>query len=103
MINLTPILLAIIDLIAALVTYRLIPLIKANTDEKQRALIEAAVETAVFAAEQIYGAGNGEKKLDYAVAWLHERGYDISRADIEACVYNYLNGPKEAVNEPPDK
>ena len=94
-INLTPILLAIIDLMAALITYKLIPLIKAKTNEKQMALIEAAVQTAVFAAEQIYGAGKGAEKLDYAVAWLHERGYDISRADIEAAVYNYINGPKE--------
>lgn len=94
-INLTPILLAIIDLLAALITYKLIPLIKAKTNEKQMALIEAAVQTAVFAAEQMYGAGKGAEKLDYAVAWLHERGYDISRADIEAAVYNYINGPKE--------
>ena len=94
-INLTPILLAIIDLLAALITYKLIPLIKAKTDEKQMGILEAAVQTAVFAAEQMYGAGNGAEKLDYAVAWLHERGYDISRADIEAAVYNYINGPKE--------
>lgn len=95
MINLTPILLAIIDLLAALITYKLIPLIKAKTDERQMALVEAAVQTAVFAAEQMYGAGKGAEKLDYAVAWLHERGWDISRADIEAAVYNYINGPKE--------
>lgn len=94
MINLTPIIQAIIGVLAALITYRLIPWIKANTTEKQRALLEAAVQTAVFAAEQIYGAGNGADKLDYAVAWLHDHGYDVSRADIEACVYNYLNGVK---------
>ena len=94
MINLTPIFQAIIALLAALITYKVIPWIKANTNEKQRRLLEAAIETAVFAAEQLYGAGQGEKKLDYAVAWLHERGYDISRAEIEACVYNYLNGVK---------
>lgn len=94
MINLTPIIQAIIGVLAALITYRLIPWIKANTTEKQRALLEAAIQTAVFAAEQIYGAGKGAEKLDYAVAWLHDRGYDVSRADIEACVYNYLNGVK---------
>ena len=91
-IDLTKILIAIIDVLAAIITYKLIPLIKAKTSEKERALLEAAVETAVFAAEQIYKAGEGEKKLDYAVAWLHDRGYDVSRAEIEACVYNYLNG-----------
>lgn len=94
-IDLTKIFIAIIELMAAIITYKLIPLIKAKTTEKQRALLEAAVETAVFAAEQIYGAGEGAKKLDYAVAWLHERGYDISRAEIEACVCNYFSHDKE--------
>lgn len=97
-IDLTKILIAIIDLLAAIITYKLIPLIKAKTTEKQRALLEAAVQTAVFAAEQLYGAGEGQKKLDYAVAWLHDRGYDVSRAEIEACVYNYMNGVNETGN-----
>ena len=99
MIDVTKILIAVIDLLAAIITVKIIPLIKARTTEKQRALLKAAVQTAVFAAEQIYGAGEGEKKLDYAVAWLHERGYDVSRAEIEACVYNYLNGMKEKPSE----
>ena len=93
-IDLTKILIATMELIAAIITYKLIPLIKAKTNEKQQALLQAAVETAVFAAEQIYGAGEGKKKLDYAVSWLHERGYDISRADIEACVCNYFSHDK---------
>ena len=54
----------------------------------------------MFAAEQIYGAGHGSEKLDYAVAWLHERGYDISRAEIEATVYDYLN---PGAIHPPDE
>lgn len=95
MIDLTPIFQALICLIASIITYKLVPMIKAHTTEKQRKLIEAAVETAVFAAEQMYGAGEGQKKLEYAVNWLKERGYTVSRAEIEACVYNYLNGPKE--------
>ena len=95
MIDLTKILIAIIDLLAAIITYKLLPLIKAKTNEKQQALLEAAVETAIFAAEQIYGAGKGHKKLEYAVTWLSDRGYNVSRTEIEAAVYNYLNGPKE--------
>lgn len=95
MIDLTKILIAIIDILAALITYKLIPLIKAKTTEKQQALIEAAVQTAIFAAEQIYGAGEGEKKLEYALEWLRDKGYDVNRTEVEAAVYNYLNGPKE--------
>lgn len=98
-INLTPLIQATIGVLAALITYRLIPWIKAHTTAKQQALIAAAVETAVFAAEQIYGPGHGYEKMDYAVAWLKERGFDVSRAEIEACVYNYLNGPKDKETE----
>ena len=94
-IDLTAIIEAILGLCAALVTYKLIPYIKAHTTEKQRALIEAAVQTAVFAAEQIYGAGHGAEKMDYALTWLNEKGYNVNRTEVEAAVYNFLNGPKE--------
>lgn len=98
-INLTPIIQAIITLLAALVTYRLIPWIKASTSEKERTILSTAVQIAVFAAEQIYGAGHGEQKLDYAVAWLHEQGFDVSRVEIEATVYDLINQYKK----PPDE
>ena len=95
-INLTPILQAVIGLLAALITYRLIPWIKARTTAAQQEQIKAAIKIAVFAAEQIYGAGKGEEKLDYAIAWLHDHGYDVSRAEIEATIYDYLNTGTEA-------
>jgi hypothetical protein len=94
MINLTPIFQAIISLIAALIAYRLIPYIKAHTSEKQQALLQSAIEIAVYAAEQIYGAGHGEEKLEYASIWLQDRGYHVDRSEIEACVYNALNWNK---------
>lgn len=93
MINLTPILQALIGLLAALVTYRLIPWIKARTTSEQQAQIRAAVRIAVFAAEQLFGAGNGEAKLEYAIKWLEDQGYHVSRAEIEAAVSEYFNTP----------
>lgn len=90
-IDLTPIVQAIIALLAALVTHKLIPWINSKTTEKQRENLEAAARTAVFAAEQIYGAGGGEKKLEYAIDKLRESGFDLDkdalRAAIEAAVY----------------
>ena len=102
MINLTPIFQALIGLLAALITYKLVPWIKAHTDEKQLSVIRAAVQVAVFAAEQMYGAGHGEEKLEYASIWLHDRGYHVDRAEIEACVYNALNWDKEEKPEAED-
>ena len=91
MIDLTPIFQALIGLLAAIVTYKLIPWIKAHTDEKQQRLIDAAVQTAVFAAEQIYGAGHGDEKLSYALNWLSDKGYNVNRTEVEAAVYELLN------------
>lgn len=90
-IDLTPILQAVIGLAAMLITYRLIPWIKAKTDNEQAMKLSAAVRVAVFAAEQIYGAGRGADKLDYAFTWLTRQGYNVDKAEIEAAVKQYFN------------
>ena len=86
MIDLTPILEAIIALIAALVTYKLIPWIKAKTTESQQAILMATVRTLVYAAEQLYGAGKGKEKFAYVRQKLQEKGFDIDVDAIEAAV-----------------
>ena len=90
-IDLTPIFQAIIALLAALVTYKLVPWIKARTTESQQALLSATIRTLVYAAEQLYGAGKGAEKLDYVVKELEERGFTADRAAIEAAVAEQLN------------
>lgn len=102
-IDLTQIAVAIIGLLSALITYRLVPWIKANTTAKQLTIIKAAVQTAVFAAEQLYGAGEGDKKFDYALDWLRKHGYDACKADIEAAVYELINGPETQKVAKPDE
>ena len=99
MINLTPIINALILLIAAFVTYRVIPWIKANTTEKQQKIIETAIQIAVFAAEQIYGAGHGSEKLEYAQQYLHDHGYEVDVREIEAAVHNYFSHNADAEEE----
>lgn len=95
MIDLTPIINAIIALIAAIIAYKVIPWIKAKTNNEQQTLLEATVRTLVFAAEQIYGAGNGNEKMQYVSGKLKEKGFKVDVDAIEAAVYDYLNGPKE--------
>ena len=90
-IDLMPIIQAIIALLAAIVTYWLIPWIKARTAAQQQANIRAAVKVLVFAAEQIYGAGNGKDKLRYVEEKLKEQGFRIDADEIEAAVGEYLN------------
>lgn len=87
MIDLTPIINAIIALIAALVTYKLLPWIKANTTVKQQTALNNAAKIAVFAAEQIYkDSGMGAEKFDYVVMKLQEQGFTADPAIIEAAV-----------------
>lgn len=85
-IDLTPVLQAVIGLLAALITYRLVPWIKARTTNEQQALMQATIRTLVFAAEQIYGAGGGAEKMQYVQDQLKARGFDVDLAAIEAAV-----------------
>lgn len=91
MIDLTPILQAILALLAALITYKLIPWIKAKTSLEQQNLLLSVTSVLVFAAEQIYGAGCGEDKLDYVIAELENRGFTADRAAIEAVIRDYAD------------
>ena len=85
-IDLTPILQAVIGLIAALITIKVIPWIKARTTAEQQALLLATTKTLVFAAEQIYGAGGGKDKLMYVKGKLREKGFSVDIDVIEAMV-----------------
>lgn len=97
-INLTHILLAIFELIAVLITYRLIPWIKAKTTNEQQAYLRALVKAGVFAAEQIYNTeGMGEKKMAYVKDFLLQHGFDINVTEIEAAVSEYINPPAKVM------
>ena len=60
-IDLTPIFQAVLGVLAALITHKLIPWIQARTTAQQQEMLRAAVSVAVYAAEQIYGVGTGKK------------------------------------------
>lgn len=90
-INLTPIIQAFLALLAAIVTYRLIPWIKERTTAAQQGNIRALVKVLVYAAEQLYGAGNGEEKMQYVRNKLREQGFDVDVGEIEAAVGEYIN------------
>ena len=91
MIDITPVINAVIALLAAGVSVFLIPWIKSKTTAEQQALLTAMVRTLVYAAEQLYGAGKGAEKLDYVIKELEARGFTADRAAIEAAVAEELN------------
>jgi hypothetical protein len=91
MIDVTPIVNAVIVLLAAIITIIIIPYIRSKTTENQRAQIQTLINVAVYAAEQLCKEpGSGEQKKSYVLGFLEERGvtYDASAIDtmIEAAV-----------------
>ncbi len=91
MIDLTPIFQAVIALLAALITYKLIPWIKSRTTKQQQENLYAAARIAVYAAEQLFGAGQGEEKLDYAIAALKRAGYDVDKQLVRETIEEIVN------------
>ena len=90
-IDLTPIIQALIGLLATIITVKVIPWIKAKTTNEQQAIIRATVRTIVFAAEQLFGAGNGEAKLEFVMEQLRLKGISADRNEVEAVVKEFLN------------
>lgn len=103
-IDLTDIITAVLTLIAALITRYVIPWIKEKTTLDQQKRMQAAIDTVVFAAEKLYGAGNGKEKKEYALQMLRSKGFDIDdemvAAGIEAAIMALDLNKKE--KKPPD-
>jgi len=83
-IDLTPLLQAIVSLAVSLITVFLIPWIRARYSYEQRQRIAAVYQTVVYAAEQMFGAGAGERKLQWAMDQLEAKGVIVDRAALEA-------------------
>ena len=98
MIDLTPIVNAVIVLLAGIVSafllpwiYRyVLPWLKANTTEKQREGLRIVTRTAVFAAEQLLGNGMGYEKMQHAKDYIRRKGYDVDIDLIEATVMEHF-------------
>lgn len=93
MIDLTPILQAVIGLLAALITAKVIPWIKSKTTAQQQATLALVVDVLVYGAEQIHGSGAGQQKIQYVKDELEKRGYTVDIAQIEAAVKRMNDKP----------
>ena len=81
----------IIALLSAVITTFLIPYLKQRLSEEKQKKLLFWVQTAVKAAEQIYGSKTGQQKKEYVVAFLLSKGvvFDVDEvtALIESEVY----------------
>ena len=86
MTDLTPILNAVIALLAALITALVIPWIKRKTSAQDREELLRWVEIAVAAAEQIWGSAQGEEKKKAVADFLREKGFSFSEREIDSAI-----------------
>ena len=73
MYDFTEIAMLLISLVFAILTYLVAPWIKAKLTSEQLAYVRSAVQVAVYAAEKLYGAGNGAAKFAPAAKMLAEQ------------------------------
>lgn len=104
-IDLTPVLQAIIALLASIITYKLVPWISSKLNSQQMENLHAAAKVVVFAAEQLFETGTIQDKLDYVEYRLKEMGYDLDeetiRDAIESAVKELkLESPQTLLAEP---
>lgn len=97
MFDLTEIAKAALMLVASIITYVVIPYIKARTTAEQQDNLNFWVRIAVRAAEQVYtGSGRGQEKKMFVLNWLedHDITFDCEAVDamIEAAVYELNKG-----------
>lgn len=84
MVDLTPIVTAVLTLIFSLITAFLIPYIKTKVSAEQFATIKLWVQVAVQAAEMLYvGSGRGEEKKKYVIEFLNSKGFTLNAEEIE--------------------
>ena len=86
MTDLTPILNAVIALLAALVTAFVIPWIKRKTNAQDREDLLRWVEIAVAAAEQLWDSTQGEEKKKAVMTFLWEKGFTFSESEIDSAI-----------------
>lgn len=86
MIDLTPLVQAIIALAATAVTVFLIPWLRNRYGNETLEKVRSWVQIAVYAAEKLYGAGHGDEKLAYAEDFLAQHKIKLDTDTLRAMV-----------------
>lgn len=86
MIDLTPLVQAIITLAATAVTVFLIPWLRERYGNETLEKARSWVQIAVYAAEKAYGAGHGDEKLAYAEEVLAQHKIKLDTDTLLAMV-----------------
>ena len=85
-------------LIAAIITGILIPYIRSRTTAEQQQTINAWVQIAVTAAEQIFvGSGRGVEKKDYVIKFLADKGFKIDEKSVDVMIESAVKALNEGL------
>ena len=84
--DLTPILIALLMLVAVLIICYLIPWVKTKTTAQQRDNIYFWVQMACSAAEQLYKSGEGQKKKQYVLEFLHSKDLTVDEDELDKMI-----------------
>lgn len=85
-IDITPVVEALLALVMALITGKMLPWLRERLDAERMERLEAACNVAVYAAEELYRAGHGDEKLSYAQEYLRGHGFEVDTARLLAAV-----------------
>lgn len=83
MTNITPIVVSVIAVILAVLTYIVIPFIESKISAQDREDLLRWVEIGVAAAQQLYYAADGSKRKQYVLEFLESKGYDVNTDEID--------------------
>ena len=86
MIDVTPLANALIMVLAVLITVYLIPWIKSQTTEKQRKEVEAWVNIACAAAEQLYHTDTIQDRKQYVMDFLAKKNLKINPDELDKMI-----------------
>lgn len=86
MIDITPVINALIALLAAVATAYLVPWLKSKTTAQEREDLLVWVDIAVAAAQQLFHKLDGSERLEYALSMLEEKGFDVNDAVVRDAV-----------------
>ena len=86
MIDVTPLANALIMVLAVLITVYLIPWLKSHTTEKQRKEVEAWVNIACAAAEQLYHTDVIQDKKQHVMDFLSKKNLKINPDELDKMI-----------------
>lgn len=93
-IDLTPLLQALVGVLALVITRYVVPWLKAHTSAEKLTKIDYWYRVAVAAAEKAYGAGHGAEKLKKASEILKAQGIIVDLDVIDALILELFGSAK---------